>query len=170
MTGPMHLPGRQARADGWHLAAGVSSLLQSHFKHFYQNKLFVMFPQSWALRSQSLILPAKDEVTPPGPQRPVAQKSNEKHLAQSVPLLSCNFHCAGSVLVPISSTNTHWASVVCYAEHCMLAWRFQKRADGKLTKLFKECYILFLYSWFTLVWLLIERAEVATAVITMSVN
>ena len=81
VTGCVHLPGKQAPADGWRLAAGVSSLLQSHFKHFYQNKLFVMFPQSSVLHSQSLILLAKDEVIAPGPQRSVAQRNNGKQLA-----------------------------------------------------------------------------------------
>lgn len=51
VRGCVHLPGKQARADGLCLAAGVSSLLQSHFKHFYQNQLFVMFPQNWTLHS-----------------------------------------------------------------------------------------------------------------------
>lgn len=91
VRGCVHLPGKQARADGLRLAAGVSSLLQSHFKHFYQNQLFVMFPQSWTLHSQSLILLAKDEVTAPRPQRPVAQRNNEKHLAQSI--LQCFALC-----------------------------------------------------------------------------
>ena len=77
-------PGASPQQAGWHLAAGMRSLLQSHFKHFYQNKLFVMFPQSWALCSQSLLL-AKDDVTPPGTQRSVAQRSNENHLAQNIP-------------------------------------------------------------------------------------
>lgn len=91
VTDCVHLPSKQAGADGWRLAADVGSLLLSHFKQFYQNKLFLMFPESRILHSQSLILLAKDGVPPPGPQSPIAQRNDEKYLAQSTSLLSCNF-------------------------------------------------------------------------------
>lgn len=124
----------------------------------------VMFPQSWTLCFQSLILLAKDEVTPPRPQRPVAQRNNEKHLSQSIPLVSCNLFFARGRFLPHSLHSEcllcNRLGTVCWPSNS------KKYLMKNWPNHLRNAVLHFLYSWHSLMIIVIETtgAEAATVI------